>query len=301
MNYSFKEISNCNMCSSSKEKHKVLGMRLNKSQGKNPKSKHGISVSVLKCENCGLIFSNPQPIPSSLQDHYGTPPENYWKPEYFIWQENYFKRQIQEAKMLLNSIGKHKALDIGAGLGKAMISLEKEGFDTYGFEPSVPFYERAISKMNISPDKLKLGAIEEVEYPDNEFDFITFGAVVEHLFSPSEAIKKALKWLKPGGIIHIEVPSSNWFNANLINFYYRIIGTNYVTNLSPMHVPYHLYEFDLKSFVLLGENSGFEVTKSRFDVCNIYFVPSLLHGLMRFYMKKTNSGMQLTVYLKKNS
>ena len=30
-------------------------------------------------------------------------------------------------------------------------------------------------------------------------------------------------------------------------------GTNYVTNISPMHSPFHLYEFGLKSFEELGK------------------------------------------------
>ena len=63
----------------------------------------------------------------------------------------------------------------------------------------LPFYERAISKMNIDPGKLKLGMIEDVDYPENHFDFITFGAVLEHLYHPAASIEKAMKWLKPGG------------------------------------------------------------------------------------------------------
>jgi hypothetical protein len=37
-----------------------------------------------------------------------------------------------------------------------MIALEAGGFDAYGIEPSIPFYEKAISKMNIRREKLKL-------------------------------------------------------------------------------------------------------------------------------------------------
>ena len=36
------------------------------------------------------------------------------------------------------------------------------------------------------------------------------------------------------------------------------MGTNYVTNLNPMHVPYHLYEFDLKSFEVNAKKLGYE-------------------------------------------
>lgn len=297
--YSFKEISVCEMCGDQTANHKVLGQRLNKSQGYRPKTKTGISVSIIKCTNCGLIYSNPQPIPFDLQDHYGTPPEEYWKEEYFVWQPTYFSSQIEEAKKLLDFKSGMKALDIGAGLGKAMLSMQSKDFDVYGLEPSIPFYERAISKMGIDKDKLKLGAIEDLDYEPEFFDFITFGAVFEHLYEPSICLEKALSWLKPNGIIHIEVPSSKWLLPKFMNFYFNLIGTNYVTNLSPMHTPFHLHEFDLKSFNKLSEKLNFKVENYRYDVCSIYYFPKIFHGLLRSYMKATNKGMQLTVYLRK--
>jgi 2-polyprenyl-3-methyl-5-hydroxy-6-metoxy-1,4-benzoquinol methylase len=297
--YSFKEISVCEMCGDQTANHKVLGQRLNKSQGYRPKTKSGISVSIIKCTNCGLIYSNPQPIPFDLQDHYGTPPEEYWKEEYFVWHPTYFSSQIEEAKKLLDFKSGMKALDIGAGLGKAMLSMQSKDFDVYGLEPSIPFYERAISKMGIDREKLKLGAIEDLDYEPEFFDFITFGAVFEHLYEPSLCLEKALSWLKPNGIIHIEVPSTKWLLAKFMNFYFKLIGTNYVTNLSPMHTPFHLHEFDLKSFNKLSEKLNFKVENYKYDVCSIYYFPKIFHGLLRSYMKATNKGMQLTVYLRK--
>ena len=293
-------MSSCEMCGESCEEHKTLGIRLNKSQGKSPKNKTGIAVGVKKCTRCNLIYASPQPIPNDLQDHYGTPPEDYWKPEYFKWNKNYFRIQTQTAQELLNFKKGMTALDIGAGLGKAMLTLENEGFDTLGLEPSKPFYSRAIEQMGISEKKLSFGAVEDLDYDSESFDFITFGAVVEHLYNPKECIEKAMKWLKPNGIIHIEVPSSNWLISAIINKYYRLIGTNYVTNLSPMHAPFHLYEFDLKSFEYLGNEIGFNIAKHHFSVCEIFFLPKFLHPLLNWYMKRTNRGMQLTVYLKKN-
>src|SRR5436190_23522800 len=95
LRYYFNYVEACNMCGSTTEKHKILGQRLNQSLGFNPKSKIGISTSVVKCRNCGLIFSNPQPVPFDIQDHYGVPPENYWNPEYFSIDKNYFSHQIK--------------------------------------------------------------------------------------------------------------------------------------------------------------------------------------------------------------
>ncbi len=297
--YIFKEIRYCEMCNDITQTHKILGQRLNKSQGFNPKNKRGISVSIIKCNNCGLIYSNPQPIPFDLQDHYGTPPEEYWKEEYFTWSPKYFKPQIEKAITHIGAQKEMKALDIGAGIGKAMLSMVSLGFDAYGLEPSIPFYERAISKMGIKADKLKLGSIEELEYDKETFDFITFGAVFEHLYEPSKCLEKALTWLKPNGVLHIEVPSADWLMPKIMNLYFRLRGTNYVTNLSPMHAPYHLHEFTLKSFTELSRKLSFDIVESYYEVCTIYHIPKIFHGLLRMYMQKTNKGMQLTVFLKK--
>ena len=85
--YSFKEIEYCEMCGSETSNHKLLGQRLNKTQGFKPKKKSGITVSIQQCQKCELIYSNPLPIPDNIQDHYGTPPEDYWVESYFNWTE----------------------------------------------------------------------------------------------------------------------------------------------------------------------------------------------------------------------
>lgn len=287
------------MCGAIPEQHRILGQRLNQSQGFNPKSKIGITTSVMKCRSCSLIFSNPQPVPFDIQDHYGVPPENYWNTEYFTIDPKYFDHQIATTKKLSQFQAGMKALDIGAGLGKCMISLESAGYDVYGFEPSVPFYQKALEKMNISEDKLKLGMIETVDYPENFFDFVTFGAVLEHLYDPSAALQKALKWLKPGGLIHIEVPSAQYLIPKIFNFYFRLRGTNFVNNISPMHKPYHLFEFGLKSFQHNSATHGYEIAHHEYYVCDIYFLPRITHPFLKWYMQKTNTGMQLAVWLRK--
>lgn len=298
LRYYFNYIENCNMCGSDTSSHKILGKRLNTSQGKNPLKKIGITTSIAKCTDCNLIYTNPLPIPFDIQDHYGVPPENYWKESYFTYDPNYFQPEIKQLRELLTIKPGMKSLDIGAGLGKAMIALEKAGFDTYGFEPSKSFHERAISKMGIDPEKLQLGVIEVMEYAENHFDFISFGAVLEHLYDPSGSIEKALKWLKPGGIIHIEVPSSDWLVNKLINTFYKITRGDYVGNLSPMHDPYHLYEFSLKCFLKHSQTHGYDIAKHEYFVCET-FLPKILDVIIKPYMKMTKTGMQLTVWLRK--
>lgn len=298
ISYNFIHVKNCNMCGSSIEQHKILGKRLNRPQGKNPKNKIGITTTIVRCLNCGLVYSNPQPCPIDIQDHYGVLPEEYWKDSYFKVEDNYFCDEIGKVKNLIGFKEGMKSLDIGAGIGKAMIALSRAGFDAHGFEPSAEFHERAITKMGIDASKLRLGMIEDVEYPLNHFDFISFGAVLEHLHNPSDSIIKAFRWLKPNGVIHIEVPSSKWLINQIINLYYKLKLTDYVGNLSPMHEPYHLYEFGLKSFLEHGRINKYEVVIHEFYVCDT-FMPKILDYVLKPFMKRTKTGMQLCVWLRK--
>jgi SAM-dependent methyltransferase len=278
----------------------MLGMRLNRSQGRAPRAKPGIAVGVMKCEQCGLIFANPLPIPADISDHYGLSPEDYWVPEYFGDDPDYFAAQVTTAKKLVGFQPGMKALDIGAGMGKAMKALKAGGFDAYGIEASKSFRDAAIARMGIDPDRIRLCQMEKAEFGP-EFDFITFGAVLEHLYHPAEALERALSWLAPGGVIQVEVPSSSHLLPPLLNLYFRLAGTNYVTHISPMHPPFHLYEFGLKSFQAHGERAGYRVVEHEFHENEVLFVPipRIFHRPLSSWMRRKNRGMQLTVWLGK--
>lgn len=298
MRYSFSYMEKCNMCGSSADKHKILGKRLNRSQGLNPKNKIGITTTIVQCSNCKLIYSNPQPIPFKIEDHYGVPPEKYWNESFFNMDKNFFAEKIRTLKTLLGNKKGAKAMEIGSGLGRCVAALSKEGFESYGLEPSKYFYEYSVEKMKIKPEFLKCISMEEAEYPENYFDFILFNAVLEHLYDPSESIIKAFKWLKPKGIIHIEVPSSKWLTNKIYNFYYFIRGLDYVGNISPMHPPFHLYEFGLKSFTEHARQNNYEIVFFEYHVCSTY-MPKILDFILVPLMKWTRGGMQLHVWLRK--
>lgn len=297
LRYEFIPVSKCEMCGS--QRHKILGVRMNRSQGGGPRQISGIGVSVKQCLDCRLIFSDPRPKPNKLSDHYGLPPESYWTdPSRWEVPVSYFEREIAEAKQLLNFRGGMTALDIGAGLGKAMAAMTRAGFDVYGIEPSETFRAKAVERMGIPEDRLQLAGVENAHFPEASFDFVTFGAVLEHLQEPALAIEKAMRWLKPGGVVQAEVPSSRWLISKIANAFFAMHGVNYVTNLSPMHSPFHLYEFDLDSFRKHGAIAGYEVALHRTEVCTIYHVPRMVHPLLRTYMKRTGTGMQLVVWLR---
>ncbi len=170
--YRFVPVGRCNMCLSDTAGHRLLGKRLNGHQGMRPKKKGGVTVSFYRCTSCGLIYSDPMPIPENIQDHYGIPPETYWKNQSFEMPEGFLKKDLDILEKLMGSLQDKKALDVGPGLGMGMIVMEQRGMDVYGIEASVPFYERAIEKMNISREKLTCVTIEDAGLSRQTFHLV---------------------------------------------------------------------------------------------------------------------------------
>ncbi len=304
--YTFREVTRCVMCDATD--FMSIGRRLDRSQGGRPRRKTGIAVSVQRCQSCGLIFAQPLPIPFTLSQHYDLPAEEYWSAERVASSKPTFQNEIASALALLGqpSANGLSALDIGAGFGATLRSLQAAGFDATGIEPSDTFRAAAIERLGIDPGRIVQGSIEDpatldgfVEsMPDNGFDFITFGAVLEHLIDPGAAIELALAWLAPGGLIHVEVPSARWLMSRVFNFYYTLRGTDFVTHLSPMHPPYHLYEFTVDCFERHGRTHGYRVARHDTMVGDT-FVPWPIAPIARTLMRGTGTGLQLTIWLKR--
>ncbi len=211
-NYTFHEVTTCNMCGAAASDAKVLGVRLDKSQGRKPKNRTGIAVTICRCRNCYLVYANPQPIPRQLSDHYGLPPESYWKTVKVDPPTGYFQRELTTVGKLLNFKPGMKAIDVGIGLGKEARVMREMGFDVYGFEPSEPFFRKAVELLGADGNRFQLATIEEAEFDKQSFDFVSFGAVLEHLYDPSAALAKAMSWLKPAALYMVKYPiHDTWY------------------------------------------------------------------------------------------
>jgi SAM-dependent methyltransferase len=295
---SFSTFAECEMCGAPASDARVLGRRLNARQGLRPRRASGITTTIHRCRHCGLVFANPMPLPRDMADHYAVDPSEYWADATTAPEPGYFEEEIATFRRLWTGRDSAAtALDLGAGLGKAMVKLSRHGFDAYGVEFSAPFREAAITENGIPGDRLLLGRIEDVGFDRASFDFITFGAVLEHLPAPSSAIERALGWLRPGGLIHIEVPSANWLMARVLDRIYQLQGLDYTCHLSPLHVPFHLFEFTVQSFERHAERLGYQLAEHRHHVCDT-FAPRWISPMLTRVMELSRTGLELEVWLR---
>jgi SAM-dependent methyltransferase len=223
--YRFEPVAECVMCGCGEAR--TLGRRLNAHQGLHPRRVRGVAVTVVQCPDCGLIYANPRPVPQTLADHYGVAPEDYWPAGYFDVASDlrYYADQFRD---LWLGDGVPRALDVGAGVGRTMMALEREGFDVFGLEPSREFRERAIAN-GVASERLQLTTIEGARYERQTFDLVSLSAVLEHVHNPAVALERALTWTRPGGLLLVEVPSARWLLARLLNLAHRARGLDYVT------------------------------------------------------------------------
>ena len=215
----------------------------------------GVASIVYQCRGCELIFPNPMPIPSQVEEHYGD-------------AEKYFAEHDLEGKVasyheVLRSIGQLGAnsgrlLDIGAGRGEMLKAATARGWKAVGLEPASGFarFAREYSGAEVIEARL-----EERPFEENSFDVVTLGAVLEHVFNPVEVLREINRVLRPGGILWLDVPNEAGAFYRMGNLYQRLRGRDWVVNLSPTFPPYHVFGFTRKSVRSLAKLTGFHVAR----------------------------------------
>lgn len=256
----------CLVCRSND--YKKLGIRGNREySGANANAQPHVFTDVVKCNKCGFIYTNPTITGADRLEklHYSSP-------------DTYDATKEQDPlQMFTKRIGilkKHKAsgkvLDIGAGKGEFMVAAKNSGYDTYGIEPSKGLCEYANEKNQLNVIN---GFLEDVSNPEKEYDLVTMNHVFEHIENPHETLELIKSFLKPDGMLFIEVPNTDSFFLKLIDFYYKIKRLNWSSRLSPLHPPFHKYGYNkaaltyiLKEhnynvesvYTLTGQDRGFE-------------------------------------------
>jgi 2-polyprenyl-3-methyl-5-hydroxy-6-metoxy-1,4-benzoquinol methylase len=287
------------MCGDDTKHHELLGQRFNCTQGFNPRSKKGITTSVLRCSKCGLVYNQPMPIPANIGDHYNMDISEYWQKPDDLYSQDHFNDELKIFEKLSGSVKMGmKALDVGSGLGQTVVALTKAGFDTIGIEPSLSFYENAILYSKLPKNRFINNSFEDQKLKDNEYDLITCPNVIEHVYDPGKNILKCIKALKTGGLLYICVPSSNWLKTAIINFFYKLTLSGYVTNTSPMHPPFHLHEFTKKAFYEHANKNQYEVELIRIFPDSIINFP-IIKNIFMFYTKLLGKGLRMDVWIRK--
>lgn len=162
------------------------------------------------CERCGLVYQSPRPGPEAVTRLYaggtyhqqrGGQPEHYVA--YSLRRSRAALDWAFEQDVMRDRVG--RALDIGSGIGGALVGLRERGWDVVGIEPDADLVALGQERFNLD---LRVGFLDAEALPDEEFDLAFSCHVWEHLADPLETSQLAHQLLRAtSGLLFIVVPT----------------------------------------------------------------------------------------------
>lgn len=185
---------------------------------------------LLRCPSCSLVWLRDVPDQEEMAFHYGA---GYHQAITSAGETGIDKRWNFARERVLESKEGGVLLDIGCSSGGFLRSIKSPDWKLYGVEMSGSQAQRA-EKM--SGAKIFVGSILDAPFSSSSFDVITGFHVLEHVYQPKEVIRKAWEWLKPGGILYLQVPNIEALDARIFRSYWY-----------GLELPRHIFHFSVVS------------------------------------------------------
>jgi len=238
----------------------------------------GDVFSVVRCRKCGLVYLNPRPDVSELSTIY--PPnyyaysleegydENQRQNLYYKYRYRQILKGLEGCLTFVDAPDPVRILDIGCADGHILNWFKKvrtRRVETYG----VDMNEKAIEKANAAGHKTYAGRFEDLDWPENYFDFVWASHVIEHVEDPKAFATKVHRVLKPGGVFWFWTPNIDSLDAKMFRN----------KHWGAYHFPRHWFFYDPKSVKELARLTNFELVHLEFQPNAIFWVWTM-HSLL---------------------
>jgi len=207
----------------------------------------GQPLRVVLCPACGLVWNDPRPGPGELIDYY----REEYRRDYKNTVEPRPRHTVRAARVaglrcaaLVPSLDwDDEVLDLGAGGGEVVYVLRRLGFRARGIEPNEGYARFARERLGVPVES---GTWQDAGLAGASVDAVTLFHVLEHLDGPLEALRLIRHWLRPGGLLWIEVPNIESVCQAPAHRFHRA----------------HLYSFNTVTLAGLARRAGFEVERT---------------------------------------
>lgn len=176
---------------------------------------------VVRCDDCGLLLTNPQPSDDELGRLYG---EGYFLSGHDEAEQCCIDQLKQQtASLYLDLIeryrgpgGGNKLLEIGSGQGDLLVRAASRGWAVTGVEYSAHACKVAERKLaGRSESRIICGEITDVP-GEGLYDVCALSDIIEHVRNPRLFLERVHHLLKPGGVILIATPSLDSWSARFL-------------------------------------------------------------------------------------
>lgn len=225
------------------------------------RDKYGVSVKTVICTRCGLLYLSPRPTPEAYEEFYQAEYRDLVSSGEGQELEVRYQGQRAHGRTILEFCrgllpeARRRVLDIGCDAGGVLQEVsEALGLEPYGVEPNREAV--AFAKRKMPGARVFEGYFEETPFEEGSFGLIILTQTLNHLLSPTEALRKVRRLLDPGGLAFVEV--------------FNVMATASWTNMSDHAKVDHPYMFGVKTFRALLAKVGLEVLRFEEDTFEDY-------------------------------
>lgn len=205
-------------------------------------------LDIVKCQQCGMVFTNPIFKRKHYQKTYQTKEYQEIVKKLVIQSHEYRKQRFgRERIQIMQKFIKQKKvdfLDLGCSTGFVVEAAEESGWNAVGVDLN-PSAIRFGQKKGLS---IYQGNIFHPKLKDKKFDIISLFDVLEHLPFPKKTMGEVRKKLRKKGYVFLYVP--NFDSAS------RMLMGKEAHFIWPSH---HLNYFTPKTIVKFLKTLGFEI------------------------------------------
>jgi 2-polyprenyl-3-methyl-5-hydroxy-6-metoxy-1,4-benzoquinol methylase len=236
---------------------------------------------VVRCRQCGFVFTNPRPTPATISCFY---PDSarYYQPKASrlkagIWSRERWKKALQQSVLsrrfgyelrrlpflidflpgmlwrkklrlahLPRLVPGGRLLDIGCAWGGYLWRMQELGWEVHGIELNAEAARYAREELGLA--NVHCGSFADLDFPDGSFDVVHMSMVLEHLHDPVEALDKIGKLLRRDGQFILSVPDISGVEARFFK-----------DKCYTLQVPQHLSHFSPQTVTRFLRQAGFVV------------------------------------------
>ena len=182
-------------------------------------------ADIVRCRACGHMQVAEFPAEPELAEAYEEVSEGAYLDEE-AGQRATARRALERIERHVGS-GPGSLLDLGCWVGFLVSEAESRGWEAWGVEPSGFAAEFARDRLGL---RVIQGTLEDADLPEDNFDAVVMGDVIEHLPDPGAALERIRRLLRPRGVLYLALPDSGSAVA-------RALGARWWSVL-PTHVQY---------------------------------------------------------------
>lgn len=204
-------------------------------------------ASLVRCENCGMVFSSRIPSSDELARHYAAYPRN----------TGVSPLTLQRYEELLNQFEAYRRtnrlLDVGCGDGHFLAVAKARNWEVYGTE----YTDEAVAVCESKGIRMHKGILQDwKDAPD--FDVITSFEVLEHITDGREHTAALYRLLRKGGLFYFTTPNFDSLSRRYLGGKWKMI-----------EYPEHLSYYTAPTITRLLTGAGFQ--KLQLDTTGISF------------------------------